>query len=132
MVTVSLVAAAQDGWIVAHLDEGGRPGRVLGQTAVKAGENRDVQIALSEGVPAGGALWAMLHVDAGTVGTYEFPGADVPVRSGDQIVMTRFMITAGAPAALPRTAGAELPAVAVLLAALLALLVGAALRTRRA
>jgi LPXTG-motif cell wall-anchored protein len=82
----------------------------------------------------------MLHVDAGTVGTYEFPGADTPVRVGDQIVMKRFTVTeagaaqapAQAPANLPRTGGEELPLLIALLAALLALLAGAMLRTRRA
>src|SRR5262245_55318590 len=77
-ITVASVTAGQDGWIVAHLDENGAPGKVLGQTAVKTGENKDVKIKLSEDVPAGGKLWPMLHIDAGTVGTYEFPGADVP------------------------------------------------------
>lgn len=140
-ITVANVTSSVDGWIVAHLDEGGAPGRVLGQTAVKAGENRDVQIALSEDVPVGGALWPMLHVDAGTVGTYEFPGADVPIRANGDVVMKKLTVTdtsgqaaaaPAAPAALPRTAGEEAPLALFLLAALTALLAGVALRARRA
>jgi plastocyanin len=138
-IRVAKVVAGQDGWIVAHLDEGGQPGRVLGQTAVKAGTSENVQITLSEDVPVGGALWPMLHIDAGTLGTYEFPGADVPVRAGNDIVMAKFTVTAAgaapaagsAPAALPRTAGAEQP-IAALFVALLLLLAGAMARTRRA
>src|SRR5438034_1302560 len=53
-ITVANVTAGQDGWIVAHLDEGGKPGKVLGNTAVKTGENKNVVIKLSEDVPAGG------------------------------------------------------------------------------
>ncbi|HWQ11295.1 MAG TPA: cupredoxin family copper-binding protein [Roseiflexaceae bacterium] len=137
-ITVAKVTAGQAGWIVAHLDEGGRPGRVLGQTAVPAGESTNVKIALSEDVPVGGALWPMLHIDAGTVGTYEFPGADVPVMAEGAPVMKKITVTAAGaapaqpPAALPRTAGEELPLAVGLLAALLALLAGLALRARRA
>src|SRR5581483_9079503 len=79
-ITVANVTAGQDGWIVAHLDENGAPGKVLGYTAVKAGDNANVKIKLSEDVPVGGKLWPMLHIDAGTIGTYEFPGPDGPVK----------------------------------------------------
>ena len=64
---------------MAHVDEGGKPGKVIGNTAVKKGESNNVVIKLSEDVPAGGKLWPMLHIDAGAIGTYEFPGPDAPV-----------------------------------------------------
>lgn len=133
-ITVANVNAAQDGWIVAHLDEGGKPGKVLGQTAVKAGDNKNVSIALSEAVPVGGKLWPMLHVDAGTIGTYEFPGADTPVKDASgNIVMKQITVTAAsaAPAALPRTGGADDATPALLLGALALLVAGAALTLRR-
>jgi LPXTG-motif cell wall-anchored protein len=104
-ITVANVTAGQDGWIVAHLDEGGKPGKVIGNTAVKKGENKDVKIKLSEDVPAGGKLWPMLHIDAGTLGTYEFPGADAPVIVGGNIVMKQITVTAGA--AAPAQAAAD-------------------------
>ena len=133
-ITVANVNAAQDGWIVAHLDEGGKPGKVLGQTAVKAGDNKNVSIALSEAVPVGGKLWPMLHVDAGTIGTYEFPGADTPVKDASgNIVMKQITVTAAsaAPAALPRTGGADDATPALVLGALALLVAGAALPLRR-
>ncbi len=76
-VVVGKVVAAQDGWIVIHA--GDKNGTVLGHTAVKAGENDnvEVQIDMSKGTPK---VSAMLHIDAGVIGTYEFPGADVPVK----------------------------------------------------
>ena len=43
---------------------------------------------------ATGTLYAMLHTDAGTAGTYEFPGDDKPVSVDDAIVMTRFSLQA--------------------------------------
>jgi LPXTG-motif cell wall-anchored protein len=128
-ITVASVTATVDGWIVAHLDEGGAPGKVLGQTAVKAGENKNVAIKLSENVPSGGKLWPMLHIDAGTAGTYEFPGADVPVSVGGNIVMKQISVTAGAPTGLPRTGGDD--GSNVLLVSALALLLGGALLTLR-
>lgn len=134
-ITVANVTAGQVGWIVAHLDEGGKPGKVLGQTAVQPGDNKNIKIMLSEAVPVGGKLWPMLHVDVGTVGTYEFPGADVPVKdAAGAVVMKQIAVTAAgqpaAPAQLPNTGGDGLPAYALLL--VLALLVGgAALRLAR-
>src|SRR4051812_43108199 len=85
-IVVASITAGQDGWIVAHVDENGAPGRVIGKTAVKTGDSKDVKIKLSEDVPAGGKLWPMLHIDAGTIGTYEFPGPDAPVVVNGNVV----------------------------------------------
>ena len=73
------------------------------------------------------------------MGTYEFPGPDVPVLANGAPVMKKVTLTAAgaaapaapaAPAALPRTAGEEMP-IAALLMAVMFLLGGLALRTRR-
>jgi len=128
-ITVPSVTATVDGWIVAHVDENGAPGKVIGQTAVKAGENKNVVIKLSENVAAGGKLWPMLHIDAGTIGTYEFPGPDAPVSVNGNIVMKQISITASAPAGLPRTGGEDGPT-GLLLGALVLLLGGALLTLR--
>jgi len=128
-ITVEEIYASQDGWIVAHLDENGAPGKVLGHTAVKSGESKEVKIMLSEDVPAGGKLWPMLHVDAGTIGTYEFPGADVPVKdAAGNIVMKQITVTA-APAGLPRTGGED-NSLALIFSALALLIAGALLTLR--
>lgn len=135
-ITVAEIYASQDGWIAVHLDEGGKPGKVLGQTAVKKGENKNVAVKLSEDVPAGGKLWPMLHIDAGVIGTYEFPGPDAPVIVGGNVIMKQISVTAAgaaAPAKLPTTGGEDAP-VGLLLAALGLLLAGTllTLRPRRA
>jgi len=133
-ITVANVTASQDGWIVAHLDEGGKPGKVIGHTAVKKGDNKNVVIALSEDVPAGGKLWPMLHIDAGTIGTYEFPGPDAPVVVGGNIVMKQIAITAAtaapaSPTTLPTTGGEGLP-IGLLVSALAILVAGSLLKLR--
>jgi len=131
-ITVEEIYASQDGWIVAHLDEGGKPGKVIGNTAVKKGESNNVVIKLSEAVAVGGKLWPMLHIDAGTIGTYEFPGADAPVIVDGNIIMKQIAVTAAAaaPAALPTTGGEDAP-IRLLLAAFGLLLAGTLLTLRR-
>jgi LPXTG-motif cell wall-anchored protein len=112
-VTVAKVNSSVAGWVVVHLNENNAPGKVLGQTAVPAGDSSNVVVKLSENVPVGGKVWPMLHIDAGAAGTYEFPGADVPVKVGDNIVMKQITITdaAAAPAvpAAPAAPPANLP-----------------------
>jgi plastocyanin len=91
-VTVASVVSAGPGWMVIHADANGKPGPVIGYTAVKDGENEDVVVKIDTS-KATDTLYAMLHVDAGTVGTYEFPGADVPAMVDGQMVSPAFKVT---------------------------------------
>ncbi len=94
-VTVAKVVSNGPGWIVIHADKNGAPGPVLGYTAVKDGENDDVAVKLAaEGRTE--TLYAMLHTDAGKVGTYEFPGADVPVAMNGAAITPAFKVAGGA------------------------------------
>jgi len=88
-VTVTKVKAVEAGWVVIHINADGKPGPVIGYTQIPAGESMDVKVTVdaSQATPK---LFAMLHVDEGAKGTYEFPGADVPVKDGDMIVMQAF------------------------------------------
>jgi plastocyanin len=99
-VVVDQVVAAQAGWIVIHIDANGAPGPVIGFAPVVAGANPDVAVAidLAQATPT---LHAMLHVDAGTLGKYEFPGEDGPVLAGDAVVMVPFRLLA------PEAGGSE-------------------------
>jgi hypothetical protein len=79
-LTVANVVTGANGWLVIHADNGGQPGPVLGQTAVTAGNNANVVVALTGDVTP--ILWPMMHVDTGEAGVYEFgtvEGADGPV-----------------------------------------------------
>lgn len=100
-VFVSKVTAAVSGWMVIHSDDGGKPGPVLGQTQVDAGESENVIVELTEPLTADTKLWAMLHVDEGMAGAYEFPGADGPVIVEGKVVMAPFtaLLTTSVPAA---------------------------------
>jgi hypothetical protein len=80
---------------------------VAGWTAVPDGLSTNVEVVLDQEVALTPVLWPMLHVDTGTVGTYEFltvPDADGPVAVDGSVVT--FPISA-APAmeyATPQTA----------------------------
>ncbi|HYP40607.1 MAG TPA: hypothetical protein VEX13_09640, partial [Chloroflexia bacterium] len=89
-VLVDRVEALQDGWVVIH--ESNPDGTIMlpgiiGKTMVKAGASGGFLVPLDKKVENGAKLWPMLHIDAGTIGEYEFPGPDVPVTVNGEIVM---------------------------------------------
>lgn len=90
-VTIDEVVSPGQGWIVIHIDADGAPGPVIGQSQVVTGTNANVAVTIDE-EKATETLYAMLHVDAGEIGTYEFPGADKPVLVDDKPVTPPFQI----------------------------------------
>jgi hypothetical protein len=131
-IVVAEVNATQDGWIAVHIDQGGKPGPVIGHVAAPKGKTSNLAVTLEQDVAVGGKLWPMLHVDAGKIGTYEFPGPDAPVVVGGNIVMKQFSVTAAAaapPAALPTTGGEGLP-IGLLVSALAIVIAGSLLKLR--
>jgi len=94
-LTVSKVTInGSSGFIAIHQDASGQPGPVVGHIAIPEGDSTNVVVKLDSKV-ASGAYWPMLHLDAGTKGTYEFPGPDGPVKSGSDIVMKKITLTVG-------------------------------------
>lgn len=93
-VTIAAVEIQGDkgGWIALHQDANGKPGPVEHVVAVPPGASTDVVLPTPGGITTG-AYWPMLHVDEGVAGTYEFPGADVPVMDGEQVVMKQITVT---------------------------------------
>lgn len=89
-VIVESISAVQDGWMVIHATSEGAP--VIGAQFVPMGVHRRIIVRIDAAMVTD-ALLAMLHVDEGTRGVYEFPGADVPVRVDDQVVAPRFNVT---------------------------------------
>ena len=83
-VVVKSVTAAADGWVVIHAIEDGKPivPASIGYTYDKAATTENVYVALT-GEYDGDTVIAMLHVDDGELGVYEFgPGSvtnDKPV-----------------------------------------------------
>jgi len=86
-VTVAKAVSAGPGWIVIHAQADGKPGPVVGHAALADGVNENVTVEIDESA-ATDVLYAMLHTDAGEVGTYEFPGADGPVKDAEGKVIT--------------------------------------------
>lgn len=129
-VTVAKVFSDGPGWMVIHAQADGSPGPILGSTAVAEGENNNVVVAIDT-ASATATLYAMLHIDAGEVGTFEFPGADTPAMAGDQIVSPAFAVTGGLPATLPETGALSAPWFLVLLAAGGLLISGALVLSRQ-
>ena len=81
------------GFVVIHRDADGAPGGVVGHVAIPQGTSLEVAVPFDEPVESGD-YWPMLHVDAGEAGTYEFPGADVPVTDAeDNVVMVQITLT---------------------------------------
>lgn len=90
-VIVDRVVAAEPGWIVIHADQDGAPGPVVGYAPVEKGTNENVEVQIDPNQPTP-KLFAMLHVDSGEMGTYEFPDGDPPVKLEGQIVVTPFNV----------------------------------------
>ncbi len=91
-VTVKQAVSNGPGWVVIHADNNGQPGAVIGYSPLQDGVNNNVvvQIDANKATPT---LYAMLHTDAGTIGTFEFPGPDAPVMLNGQVVMQSFTVT---------------------------------------
>jgi hypothetical protein len=87
-VVVSKVSMPKRGWLVIHGDVRGQPGPILGKVPLSAGESRDVSVALIV-PPKSEKLWAMLHVDEGKLGLYDFV-IDGPLEQGGSVVMMPF------------------------------------------
>ena len=101
-LTISETLAAQIGFVVLHRDTGNDSPVVpasIGHGQVYTGQNTDLTIELNEGetLESGDKVWAMLHIDNGTIGSYDFDGSqgsdDPPVFDQmDNIVMVQFTI----------------------------------------
>lgn len=88
-VTVSSVLSNGPGWMVIHTDNNGSPGPIAGVVPVADGYNANVEVVLDQNSPTP-VMYAMLHTDDGTVGTYEFDGQsglDNPVMFMGQTVL---------------------------------------------
>ncbi len=93
-VIVKHIHANQNSFIAIHANTAdNKPGSQLGHTAVKEGDNDNVMVQVSPATKAGDKVWPMLHIDAGIIGTYEFPGPDAPVIINSNIVMQQITIT---------------------------------------
>ncbi len=80
------------GWMVIHNQINGTVGDAIGETQLNGGDNTNIVIKIDPS-KASPVMYAMLHVDAGTVGVYEFPGPDVPVLLNGDMLSPAFNAT---------------------------------------
>lgn len=95
-IVVASVTSDGPGWVVIRNDGGGRgsPGAPLGSAPVQAGVTDNVEVTINTAL-ATGHLFASLHVDDNTEGTFEFGdvgGADAPVEVDGQAVQQEFVV----------------------------------------
>jgi len=96
MLKIDEVFSIGPGWVVIYtINTNGQPDAPVGHASVKDGDNKDVMVQI-DAASVGGQLYALLHVDRGAVGTFEFPGPDGPVMMGVQMVVGKFTITSPA------------------------------------
>ena len=96
-VSVDRAVINQTGWVNIHADLNGTPGDILGYSPLSEGVNENVTVTI-ETENATPVLYAMLHVDEGEEGVFEFPGPDVPVLLNGSPVQQAFNVTGGLPA----------------------------------
>jgi len=100
-VVVADVVSAGPGWLVIHAQAEGKPGPILGFSPVVDGNNQNVLVEI-ESAAATETLYAMLHVDAGEIGQWEFPdGPDAPVKVDEKVVTPPFKVLAAMTASEP-------------------------------
>lgn len=92
-VTIDKIVSKGPGWITIHADADDQPGAVIGYAPVNDGENLNIGVSV-DAKKVTPKLYAMLHIDAGVIGTYEFPGTDVPALDDQgKAVSPSFMVT---------------------------------------
>ena len=92
-VIIDRVLAAEPGWMVIHAEgDAGGPGAFIGWAPVSVGLNTNVAVEIDT-TASTDTLYAMLHLDVGAVGEYEFPGDDAPVILDGAPVTPPFSVT---------------------------------------
>ena len=91
-VIVARATVNGPGWVAIYADDGGEPGEVIGYAPLMNGINANIMVDLDlEKVTD--QLYAVLHEDMGFVGTFEYPGDDMPVMVDDEMIVAPFQAT---------------------------------------
>ena len=91
-VVVDEVQTRKEGWIAIYADQNGMPGQVIGYRRIIPGIFRQLEIEIDIS-KATVVLYAMVHKDQGNLGIFEYPGIDLPIKSGDLAEPQSFRIT---------------------------------------
>jgi hypothetical protein len=122
VVIISSVTAAQNGWVVIYKNANLSDSEIVGYAPVYQGANTNVKVTINTAkVGDLPTLWAVLHVDGGIPGRFEWglrnqPYDDGPVMQNGWYVIASFgtsasmAVPAAAPAVAPKVVPASTPA----------------------
>jgi hypothetical protein len=85
-ITAESVLSDGPGILVVHADDNGNAGAILGATFVPDGLSENVAVELDPEAGITPVVWPMLHIDAGTVGTYDGLEVDTVVSAMGEAV----------------------------------------------
>ena len=92
-IVIEKVDFTNPGYIVIHLSEDSKPGKVIANSFLfQPGTYNDVAITVEDLQEGDTALFAMLHNDDGD-NIFEFPGDDLPTKVNDAIVLKPLTVT---------------------------------------
>lgn len=82
-VIIDSVSTDRDVWLVIHKEDNKEPekGEVVGYVPLSEGNHKNIEVKVNLPPESTLVLIAILHIDAGKEGIFEFPGEDIPVIS---------------------------------------------------
>ena len=84
----------EPGWLAVYTDFAGLADRLLGYVPLEPGATESLVVPIDEsGITP--LLHIMLHEDLGTVGEFEYPGPDLPIRREGRMQLFSFQTDAG-------------------------------------
>jgi predicted lipoprotein with Yx(FWY)xxD motif len=95
-VTVADVISVGPGWVAILTDDNGKPGEILGYTAVVDGDNQGIEVSIDP-LKSTPVMYASLYSDLATAGTFEPENGDTLQTVGGQPIQPIFNVTAGLP-----------------------------------
>jgi hypothetical protein len=99
-IIIKEISTSRDGWVSIHQSRG--DGSIvlpesIGEARVDSGDSEEIVVDLWETPSEGEKLWALLHIDAGERGTYEFPEKDIPVKKNGEAMARSFVVNGEEP-----------------------------------
>ncbi len=91
LITIDSAAVPQAGWLSVYQILDGDPGLLLNVIEIAEGNSSSLTLEIDP-QEASPMLMARLHVDDGTIGEFEYPGADMPFTIGSQEVSEQFEV----------------------------------------
>jgi len=88
-VVISSVTSVKPGWVAIFADDNGKPGTLIGYIGMPIGTSMDLKVPVDPNKLTDSMI-AMLMINVGKEGKFEYPGVDVPAMGKDGVVMGVF------------------------------------------